>query len=195
MEYGGKKTLPPACALQALIALSYFPELKNTEISIVIKKTRSPLSTKPKFPNLMRKGSKRKFQITISDSSVLKLQPILFKQMDFNAQVGVIGHELSHASDFSKRSFWSLTASGLGHLSSKYIDRFEYRTDSICVAHGLGFQLLGWSRFVRKTLHSENYDGSDNIDMPVMDHERYMNPATILKRMTANPLYAGLLPE
>ncbi|HTQ27020.1 MAG TPA: hypothetical protein VMI35_02795 [Puia sp.] len=192
-EYGGNKTLIPAYTLQTLIALSYFPELKNSRIRFVLKATRSPLQTKPVFPNLLGSRSKRKFAITISDSSIVKLEPLLLERMDFNAQVGVIGHELSHASDFSNRSAWSLIGSGIGHLSSKYIDRFEYRTDSICIAHGLGFQLLAWSRFVRATLHSENYDGSDNIDMPVMDHERYMNPSTILTRMEAIPIYTEAL--
>jgi hypothetical protein len=109
--------------------------------------------------------------------------------MDFNAQVGVLGHELSHVYDFSHQSLWSLLGSGIGHLSTSYIDRFEYRTDSICIAHGLGYQLLAWSRFIRLTLHTENYDGSDNIDMPVMNRERYMNPSTILKRIALDPRY------
>jgi hypothetical protein len=54
---------------------------------------------------------------------------------------------------------------------------------------------LGWSRYVRKALHTENYDGSDNINMPVMDRERYMNPETILKRMASIPTYSDALNE
>jgi hypothetical protein len=193
--WGQNKILPPHYALAALVALSYFPELKQTRIEFVTKHTYSPLKTVPVFPNLVGNRSKRKFVITISDSSIDKLEPILLKQMDFNAQIGVIGHELSHAADFSDRHLGSLVGSGIGHVSSSYIDRFEYRTDSICIAHGLGFQLLAWSRFVRKQLNTVNYDGSDNINMPVMDHERYMNPNTILKRLEADPAYSEALRE
>jgi hypothetical protein len=108
--------------------------------------------------------------------------------MNFNAQVGVLGHELGHVSDFIHRTFISLAMSGVKHISSKYIDRFEYMTDGICIAHGLGYQLLSWSEFVRKTLHTDNYDGADNIDKPMM-HERYMNPTTIRAKIAANPKY------
>jgi len=191
-EYGKNKEFIPQYALQMLIALSYFPELKNTRIRFIFKHAHSPLETRPVFPNLLSKGSKRKFTIIISDSSMWKLEPVLIQHMSFNEQIGVIGHELSHASDFSKRSTTSLIGSGIGHVfSSKYMDRFEFRTDSICIAHGLGYQLLAWSTFVRRTMHTENWEGSHNINVPVMTRERYMNPSTIKKYIAANSLYSS----
>lgn len=186
--YGHNKQLPARYALQALIALSYFPELKDTRIKFIVRPAYSLLQTKPMVRGIFSRR-KRQFTITISDSSYWKLEPIRLDPMNFNAQVGVIGHELSHVADFLHRSFFNLAASGIKHLSSKYIDRFEFMTDSICIAHGLGYQLLAWSTFVRATLHTDNYDGADNIDKPMM-HERYMNPETIKKRIAANPIYS-----
>jgi hypothetical protein len=188
--FGKNKQLLPGYELQTLIALSFFPELEKIRVKFVQKHTRSPLNTRPVFPQLLKKGSGRSFLVTVSDSSITQLEPILLEKMDFNAQIGVLGHELSHVADFISRSLGSLIGSGINHISSRYIDRFEYRTDSICIAHGLGFQLLAWSRFVRTSLHSNNYEGSDNIDLPFMDHERYMNPSTIEKRIALNPLYS-----
>src|SRR3954447_13302860 len=125
-EYGKNKELIPEFTLPALIALSYFPELKNAHIRFIYKPAHSPFTTKPTFPSVIGNGSKREFTIIISDSSESKLQPVLIQHMDFNAQIGIIGHELSHVSDFSRRSFLSLIGSGVGHIfSSKYIDRFE----------------------------------------------------------------------
>ena len=118
--------------------------------------------------------------------------PILLKNMDFNAQVGVIGHELSHISDFISKNSFGLMRVGVGNLSQKFLDRFEYRTDSICIAHGLGYQLLSWSIFVRKALHYQNWDGADNIDKGPMVRERYMNPLTIKKRISNLPMYQQL---
>jgi hypothetical protein len=187
--YGKNKELIPEFALQTLIALSYFPELKDTHIRYILKHAHTPLTTKPTFPGLIYSRSKRTFTVTISDSSMWKLQPVLLQRMNFNAQIGVLGHELSHVADFSGNSLLQLIGSGIGHISSKYIDRFEYRTDSICIAHGLGYQLLAWSNFVRKTMHTKNWDGADNINMPVMNRERYMNPETIIKRIKKDPLY------
>lgn len=189
-EYGLNKQLPPQFQLQALIALSYFPELKNTRIKFMVKPAYSLLQTRPTGRGIFNRHT-RQFTITISDSTYWKLAPIQLANMNFNAQVGVIGHELSHVSDFIRRSFINLAMSGIKHLSSKYIDRFEYRTDSICIAHGLGYQLLDWSRFVRATLHSGDYDGSDNIDKPML-HERYMNPATIIAHMKGMEMYRGM---
>src|SRR5436853_7397926 len=105
--------------------------------------------------------------------------------MDFNVQSGIIGHELSHIADFKQRSLLSMIDSGIQHLfSSRYIDRVEFRTDSICLAHGLGYQLLAWSTFIRNTMHTKNWQGAYNTDkMPTM-HERYINPSTIEKYMS-----------
>ena len=189
-NFGSNKKFIPQFTLQTLIALSYFPELKKTHIRFKYKPAHSPLTTKPTFPSVLYKKSKRRFKVIISDSTVPSLQPILLKQMDFNPQIGVIGHELSHVFDFSKRSIFSLAGSGINHIfSSRYIDHFEYRTDSICIAHGLGYQLLAWSTFVRRTMHRENWEGADNVNVAVMTRERYMNPSTITRRIAADSLY------
>ena len=190
-EFGTNKKFIPQFTLQSLIALSYYPELKNTHIRFIYKPTHSPLTTRPTFPSVLFKRSKRRFTITISDSTMYKLEPILLKRMNFNEQVGVIGHEFSHVSDFTKRNIFSMSGSGVGHIfSSHYIDRFEYRTDSICIAHGLGYQLLAWSTFVRRTMHRENWEGADNVNVPVMKRERYMNPSTISKHIASDPQYS-----
>ncbi len=190
LDYGNNKTLPPGFELQTLIALSYFPELKDTHIEFRVKPAYSLLQTRPVAHGIFSRR-RRHYTITISDSSYWKLQPIRLDPMNFNAQVGVLGHELSHVADFSRRSLGSLIASGIGHLSSRYIDQFEYSTDSIAIAHGLGYQLLAWSTFVRSMLHTDNYDGADNIDKPMM-HERYMNPFTIKARIAESPIYGAL---
>jgi len=193
-EYGRNKKLIPQFTLQTLIALSYFPELANTHIRFIYRPAYETLETRPDFPGVMNKGDKRTFTITISDSSTSKIEPILLKNMDFNAQIGIIGHELSHVADFSNQSLLHLMGSGIEHVFSKtYIDRFEYRTDSICIAHGLGYQLLAWSTFIRKTMNTENWRGADNIDHMPVKQERYMNPSTIMKHIKNNPLYANTL--
>ena len=186
--FGQHKTIPPQFRRQILIALSYFPELKNITIEFRIKHTRTPLQTKPNAISIFKKSDARKYIITISDSTMGMLTPILLKNLNFNAQVGVLGHELSHVSDFNNKNTTGLLATGIKHISSTWIDRFEYRTDSICIAHGLGYQLLEWSMSVRKAMNSLDYDGADNVEKPML-RERYMNPSTIRKRIELNPLY------
>lgn len=186
-EFGNNKELIPEFALPTLIALSYYPELKNTPIRFIYKPAHTPLTTRPTVKSIFRKGSNRRFTITVSTQTEPMLEPLLLKHMDFNARIGVIGHELSHVADFSKSSFITFVKSGIGHLSSNYLDKFEFRTDSICIAHGLGYQLLAWSKFVRQTKHTKNWRGADNVhNMPMMK-ERYMNPETIMKYIASMP--------
>jgi len=186
--FGQHKTIPLQFRRQILIALSYYPGLKNISVDFRTRHARTPLKTVPAVVSIFKKSQARKYIITISDSTMGMLTPILLKNLNFNAQVGVLGHELSHVADFDNKNTLGLLATGIKHLSSKWIDRFEYRTDSICIAHGLGYQLLDWSMSVRRAMKSANYDGADNVEKPMM-RERYMNPATIMKKIALNPLY------
>ena len=186
---GVNKKIPQIYSKQICIALAYFPELLNVSIEFRVKHTYTPLQSRPSLLSIVKINPRRKYIITISDSSNKKLAPILFKNLPFNAQVGVIGHELSHIADFNSKSTFELLRIGLGNLSQKFLDRFEFRTDSICIAHGLGYQLLSWSIYVRNALHQQNWEGADNINDPVMERERYMNPGTIRKRINASALY------
>ncbi len=190
--FGQKKVIPAQFREQILIALSYFPELKNIAIVFRIKHNHTPLTTIPTTTSVFKNSRNRKYIVTISDSSVDMLSPILLKRFSFNAEVGVLGHELSHVADFSHHSTFGLIDYGINHISSRWLDRFEYRTDSICIAHGLGYQLLDWSTSVRKAMHVENYDGADNVGEPMM-RERYMNPSTIRKRIASNPIYNNVV--
>ena len=66
------------------------------------------------------------------------------------------------------------------HLSKKKMDTFEFNTDKRCIDHGLGFQLLSWSKEVREKLKLTRWGGAKN---PEGKNERYMNPETIINVM------------
>ncbi|MGE5108113.1 MAG: hypothetical protein ACM3H8_11245 [Sphingobacteriales bacterium] len=173
------KQLPQGYEKEAIIALSYFPELKNTHITFRIINAYTPLSTKPIFFSIFKKPAKRKYFITISNQTTDKLSPILFKQLTDSAKIGVLGHELSHVADFQNKHFFQFLHLGLKHSSKKFQDKFEFNTDKICLQHGLGSYLLAWSVFVRNALHIVNWRGADNINEKNEMIERYMNPGTI----------------
>jgi hypothetical protein len=187
-EFGPGKKYPPQFEKQILIALSYYPELKNTTILFRSKVRHATAITRSSWPGIFGQKKKRDYVITISDSIEPMLMPILLKNLPFNAQVGVIGHELGHVVQYAAKNTLQLIQYAVNNISAKYIDRFEYQADSICIAHGLGYQLLEWSSFVRKEMNTENWDGPDYVHRP-KKRERYMNPATILKRINEDPLY------
>jgi hypothetical protein len=190
-EFGNNKDYPPQFEKQILIALSYYPELKNSPILFRIRKRHGGLNTRATWPGIFELPRKRHFVITISDSTEEMLMSMLFKNLPFNAQVGVMGHELAHAADFFTMTTKQIILHALKNVSAKYIDRFEYNTDAICIAHGLGYQLLEWSSYVRKKMNRETWRGPDYIHRP-MTKERYMNPDTIIKRIEANPIYQNV---
>jgi hypothetical protein len=189
---GKNKKIPPEYEKQILIALSYFPELVNTKIEFRFKHTNTSFSTRPSIVSVLKRSSRRKYFVTISDSSKEKLVPLQLSNLDFNSQIGVLGHELSHAADFTKKNSFGLLRVAFGNLSTKFLDRFERYTDSLCIVHGLGYQLLAWSTFIRTTMHCENWTGSVNIDKGPMLREKYMNPSTIKKQIESNILYANV---
>jgi hypothetical protein len=166
--------------------LQYYPELNKTRIKFRVKKIISPLAARPTFWAIFRKPSKRKYIISISNSTIVKLAPILLKNLSFNPQVGVIGHELGHISFYQSKGGIYFIRLVLMHLSKRAIDKFEFDTDKRCIDHGLGFQLLSWSIEVREKLHLNQWGGANS---PNGTRERYMNPETIINYINILPIY------
>ena len=193
-RFGKHKKIPLEIEKPVLIALSYYPELENTPIIFRIRKRHTPLQTRSSWVGTFKRQEFRDYVVTISDRTEQMLTPILFKNVPFNLQIGVIGHELAHVADFSTYSPLKLIWHGIKNISPKYLDRFEFKTDSICIAHGLGYQLLAWSKNLRTQMHSTNWRGPDYVQR-VQTVERYMNPATIQHRINITPLYHASISE
>lgn len=179
----GNKQLSPGYEKEEMIALAYFPELRNVPIRFKVKKSFATLKTRPAFWSLFKPKGKRSYVITISNQTQQKLMPISFKYLPELARIGIIGHELSHVSDFSKKTAWQSMRVAIGHLSRHYMDSLEFHTDKICIEHGLGNELETWSRFVRNTMHTSFWRGADFVNEANNQVERYMNPSTIERFM------------
>jgi len=188
-DFGKQKKTIDAYEKQILIALSYFQELKAIHIKFRLKKRRTPLATRPTFFSMFRSAKKRTYIITISGKSTTYLDTITLKNLRFNAQIGVLGHELSHISDYITKGFGKMLALGKNELFyPKLVDQVEYETDLSCINHGLGYQLLDWSINVRDNLNRTNWLGARNLDKN-KNIERYMNPETIKAILKKHPLY------
>ena len=151
---GNHKKIPPGYEKQILVALSYFPELINISIDFRFKHTNTSFSTRPAILSVFKRSSRRKYIITISDSCKAISIPLLFKNLPYNAQIGVMSHELTHASDFIGKNFFGLIRVALGNLSNKFLDRFERKTDSLCITHGPGYVAL-WQEVFSVLLQSQ----------------------------------------
>ena len=190
-EFGKKKKLPEGFERQTLLALSYFPELKDVKINFRVKRKASPLMVRPTVGStIFRSAKKRTYIIFISCHSP-KVDSILMKNLPLDAQIGVVGHELSHVSFFITQGRFGMFKVAAGNLSWKYLDKIEFETDRSTIQHGLGWQLLTWSEFVRVKLKIEKWRGADDYvqGKSKRPKARYMNPETIKAVMAGNPIY------
>ena len=168
-------------AMQIKSALLFYPELKNSRIKFRIKNVKSPLAARPTFWAIFQKPENRTYLITISKKTSEKFMPILLKNLSFNAQIGVLGHELSHISFYNRQKGVYFIKLLFMQLNAKAMDNFENDTDKRCIVHGLGYQLLSWSTEVREKLHIKTWKGVDYN--ATLQRERYMSPASILKEI------------
>jgi len=185
-RFGKNKQLPKRFEKQTLIALSYFPELVNTKIDFILNNDITPLASIPSVWSVFKIPSDRTYLITISSQSIELLNPILLNNLTYNAQIGVLGHELSHVCDFQTWNLFDFIKHVLKNISSTYLDQFEYNTDKICIDHGLGYQLKAWSLDTRQKLGIKRFMSESDIKN---GRERYMNPNTIDRFMAQDTLY------
>lgn len=176
-EFGQNKELPPGFKLQALIALSHYPQLKNTQIRFSIKKAKIAHTSRPEMGSIFKTKHKRKYVITISNRIKPALENTRLENLSYNAQIGVLGHELAHIVDYSSRNFFQLIGFGLHYIKKKDIIKIENQTDLTTIEHGLGYQLLQWSEEVHD-LHIADGRG-----------ELYLSPEAIEEGIGSNLIY------
>ncbi len=178
-NYRLNKKIPAEFEPEILKALSFFPELKNNRIHFVIRKGHAPLSAQPTFMGIFSKARKRKYKVFISSGIKGEWDKFTFKNTPTDARIGVLGHELSHVKNFAKMSGISLIGLGINHVSTSYMNRFEFRTDSLCIAQGMGDYLLACAIFARRTFNAPDPEQLNVAGVKSNYSERYMSPATI----------------
>lgn len=176
--YGKNKILPEGHELQALLALSHYPELRDVHVEFVQVETLIPLSSRPKVFSKMVKPEKQKYLVVISTKSTANLENVLLKNLPFNAQVGVLGHELGHTVYYLDKGFWDVLRIGISYLFPGYREKFEKDTDRRTINHGLGNQLYSWAKFIREKDDKEKRGEGDNF----LD-KYYLTPAEIRAAM------------
>lgn len=183
-EFGENKELPPGYELQALLALSHYPELKSVRIKFIIDDVGIPLSSRPHWPSLLRSAKNRTYLVVIDSNIDGPRDALLLKNQPFNAQVGIIGHELSHTVYYLDRSFFGIAADAICQFSDCRIN-FERATDRRLISHGLGWQRYDHALFVRRRLAP----GQEASAVPEEGGGAYMTPTEILHIIQGSESY------
>jgi hypothetical protein len=167
--YGQHKLIPSSIELQALRALSHYPELHDVHVAFIFCKQKTAHSSQPKISSMLRAAGHRRYLVRVSIEVPDFMATGMQANLPYNAQIGVLGHELGHTVQYLARGFGGLLMDGLRYgTSSKFVIRTEHHTDQLTIDHHLGWQLLAWQRIARPLLEragrGQNYMRPEEIE-------------------------------
>ena len=148
---GDNKILPPGYEIAAALALSAYPQLKDTNIEMLLVDYGAPMEATVAIPSLFGPRSGRRYKILLNDEKDSPFDPILLRALPFDAQVGVIAHELGHVVYYDEMNALQFGKWGLNYLHDDAFRALHERsTDMMPVYHGLGSQIYQYAWFIRK---------------------------------------------
>jgi len=160
---------------EIIVALSFFPELKDTRIQFKRKRffIRASMTSSPSFFSVFRKKEKRKYVISINNRKGL-FKGVRLDSVSFAGRVGVLGHELCHVVDYESQDFFELIKFGvLYSLSSKEMKRVEHETDLLTLKHGLGCELWHFKKYIFSNIKRSNKYRKKILEFYMTDQDVY----------------------
>jgi hypothetical protein len=137
--FSHNKTFHPKIKSAALVALSRYPELKNTRIEFLFRNIKATMETRPKI-NFKAFTKDRTYQVFINLNKG-KNRALDIDSLSETIKIGWIAHELGHIVDYESRTAFSLVAMGLFYVSVPSFKRnIEQSVDIITIRHGLGWE-------------------------------------------------------
>ena len=164
---GPNKGLPQGFEVAGAIAFSAYPELKDVEIEMVLINGGAPMESRPIVKTLFGPHKNRRYVVLLNDERPSYFEPILLRSLPFDAQVGILAHELGHIVYYEQLSILEFGKWGLDYLfNDKFRATHERTTDLTPVYNGLGSQIYQYAYFVRRdsTCSAFYEDGKDFMD-------------------------------
>jgi hypothetical protein len=179
--YSNQKDIIQDHKLATLLALSYYPELKDTRIEFKKSKIKTTLNVRPTIMSLLfRTKDNRLYRIRINNQ--VKDSIIDFNIIPFNAKIGLLGHELSHIKDYSQKNIFGIIKRLVSYSNQKTKSEYEKEIDLMTIEKGLGWQLYDWSHYVLnksnaktkyKTFKKEIYLSPKQIESQIKAHSQF----------------------
>lgn len=145
------KIFPESIKEEALIALSYYSELKNTPIEFKFKDhiKKSTMQAQPTFGSIFSAKEKRSYIILISRKIQIEHETFTIKDIPSDVLIGWLGHELGHVMDYRDRTGTGMILFGLKYLfSGAHIKEVERAADTFAINHGMGPYILKTKNFI-----------------------------------------------
>jgi hypothetical protein len=168
---GNNKGLPEGFEIAAAIAYSAFPQLKDVNIDMILTQGGAPMESTVEINTLFGSRSNRQYLILLNDAQNSFFEPILLRSLPFDAQVGILAHELGHIAYYHELNVFEFGRWGLSYLrDDEFRATHERSTDLMPVYYGLGSQIYQYAYFVRydpscKSFYQEEKDFMDKYYM------------------------------
>lgn len=150
------KVVPDEIWRETYVALSHYPELRDTPIEFKFKKKiqKSFMQAQPKLSGLLKNKKNRSYFVMISEHIKIEDEVFDVKNVPSEVLIGWIGHELGHIMDYRERSSANMVWFGIKYLTSKkYIQEAERAADTYAVNHGLGKYIIATKDFILNHTH------------------------------------------
>ena len=187
-KFGKNKDLAKGFEIQCLLALSHYPELRDTPIEFLQQPASIQLSSRPDPLSILFPWIDRKYLVIISTEP--ESDPVLLRNTPFNEQVGILGHELAHTLYYQDKNSLQLTSLAYRYQYGEDGRKIERGADKSAIEHGLGYQLYDFAFYVRIEL------GGDTIEEIASEEGGYyLSPKEIAKEMKKYRFYVDTLPD
>jgi hypothetical protein len=141
--YGTNKIFVEEYLNATLIALSHFPELRYTHIEFRYSRERTTMAARPIPISVF--GRTTRYRIFINNRE--DFEGIILRDVPFNAQVGIIAHELEHIVDYERKNLIGIVGIAFRWLDPVRRILFEKEIDRSLIMRGLGWQLYDWAMY------------------------------------------------
>lgn len=187
MVVGPNKGLPKGFEVQALLAYSAYPELKDVNIDMVLTQEGAPMESNFDIWSLFGRGKNRRYKILLNDARGTGFDAILLHSLPFDAQVGILAHELGHVAYYHRHNTLQIAKWGLCYLlEDDFHVKHEQTTDLMPVYHGMGSQIWQYAHYVRyDDCCREMYQRYGETFMD----KYYLSDRKIAEEMKKHPLY------
>lgn len=136
---------------EARIALSHYPQLRDTPITFKFKKSirKSVMLAQPDFWSLFRPRKKRKYKVLINKEVRISDKSFTTREIPKDVLIGWLGHELGHIMDYKGRSSLNLLWFGFRYkFSGSYLKIAERAADAYAVTNGMEDYIIRTKEFI-----------------------------------------------
>lgn len=167
--------------LPILIALSYYPELKNTHIEFRETKIKTSMNAQPTLGSMLfRKKANWRFVVRINN--IQKDSMVHVAKIPFNALIGVFGHEFYHFIDYQTPKAGYFLGFLFKYATQKGKKEVEYYTDLGTIKRGLGWQCYDFEHYVQ-------HESNATIKYKKWKAKTYLSAEEILEEMKKIDIY------